>query len=206
MRGSTTALSPGGWVGKWSRQWPGERGRGGRGGGLGKGTEGTWARTGCAPGMPGEYPRGQASSQRHESDSGSPGGWTSDLTCRLVVKTMGGQELVQVKQVAGETGVEALGADAHVQGVDLGRSGLPRGRAFPGLPQSPEDEQEPQGRGLFGVRVLEAGAPLKALPAEGGACGPAGCGGNGGEQGRQQAGTASARSLAERREEGPAGG
>lgn len=48
MRGPTTALSPGGWAGKWSRHWPGERGRGGRGGHLGKGTEGTRAPTGCA--------------------------------------------------------------------------------------------------------------------------------------------------------------
>ena len=102
--------------------------------------------------------------------------------------------------------MEALGADARIQGVDLGSSWLPRGCVFPGLPQSQEDEQELEGTDLFGMGVLEEGAPLKALPAEGGACRPAGCGGNGGEQGRQQAGTASARSLAERREEGPAGG
>ena len=103
--------------------------------------------------------------------------------------------------------MESLGADTHVQGVDLGRSRPPRGCVFPGLPQSQEDEPEPEGKGLFGDQSPggNLGAPLKALPTDRGACGPAGCGGNWGEEGRQKAGTASLRSLAEKLERGGAG-
>ena len=103
--------------------------------------------------------------------------------------------------------MESLGADTHVQGVDLGRSRPPWGCVFPGLPQSQEDEPEPEGKGFFGDQSPggNLGAPLKALPTDRGACGPAGCGGNWGEEGRQKAGTASLRSLAEKLERGGAG-
>ena len=159
------------------RHWPRERGRGGRGGRLGKGQK----RHGlgqAACGVPVEYPRGQASSQRRGSDLGEQGGQTSDLTWCLVVKTTGGQELVQVKWVVGKDRTGVLGNRSLCSGTweGAGRPGAACSLGFLGAERTSRSQR---GKASLGIRVPEAGAPLKALPSDGGTCRPVGCRGNG---------------------------
>lgn len=131
----------------------------------------------AACGVPVEYPRGQASSQRRGSDLGEQGGQTSDLTWCLVVKTTGGQELVQVKWVVGKDRTGVLGNRSLCSGTWEGAS-RPGAACSLGFLGAERTSRSQRGKASLGIRVPEAGAPLKALPSDGGTCRPVGCRGN----------------------------